>query len=68
MKWIQMINMYIDKIKNDLTNNNWKVIFDVLYQLQESCTLLSSVVEASGLKGRLTDLRYYWIHSFLAGD
>ena len=36
MKWIWTTNMYIDKIKNDLTNNNWKAIFNVLYQLQES--------------------------------
>ena len=28
----------------------------------------SSVVEAGSLKGRLTDLRYRWICSFLTGD
>ena len=31
-------------------------------------TVLSSVVEAGSLKGRLTDLRYRWIRLFLTGD
>ena len=35
-KWIRTTNMYIDKIKNDLTDDNWKAIFDALYRLQES--------------------------------
>ena len=30
--------------------------------------LLSLVVEAGSLKGRLTDLRYHWICLFLTGD
>ena len=30
--------MYIDKIKNDLTDDNWKAIFDALHRLQESRT------------------------------
>ena len=28
--------MYIDKINNDLTNDNWKAIFDALDRLQET--------------------------------
>lgn len=28
--------MYVDKIKNDLTNDNWAAIFDALHQLQET--------------------------------
>ena len=32
-----MMNMYIDKINNDLTDDNWKAIFDALDQLQETC-------------------------------
>ena len=35
-KWVRTTNMYIDKIKNDLTDDNWKAIFDALYRLQES--------------------------------
>ena len=31
-------------------------------------TVSSLVVEAGSLKGRLTDLRYCWICSFLTGD
>ena len=30
--------MYADKIRNDLTNDNWKAIFAVLHQLQETHT------------------------------
>ena len=28
--------MYADKIKNDLTDDNWSAIFNALYRLQES--------------------------------
>jgi len=28
--------MYVDKIKNDLTDDNWRAIFDALHRLQES--------------------------------
>lgn len=28
--------MYIDKIKNDLTSENWTGIFQALYRLEES--------------------------------
>ena len=30
------MNMYIDKINNDLTDDNWKAIFDALDRLQET--------------------------------
>ena len=29
--------MYIKKIKNNLTNDSWMVIFDALHWLQDSC-------------------------------
>ena len=28
--------MYINQIKNDLTDDNWRAIFDALHRLQES--------------------------------
>jgi len=28
--------MYTKQIQNDLTNDNWRAIFDALHQLQES--------------------------------
>ena len=28
--------MYVDKIKNNLTDENWRAIFDALHRLQES--------------------------------
>ncbi|KAF9644188.1 hypothetical protein BDM02DRAFT_3122280 [Thelephora ganbajun] len=28
--------MYLNKIRNNLTDNSWRAIFDVLYQLQET--------------------------------
>ena len=34
--WLRATNMYIDKIKNDLTDDNWMAIFDTLHRLQES--------------------------------
>jgi hypothetical protein len=34
--WLRATNMYVDKIKHDLTNDNWKAIFKALHQLQES--------------------------------
>ena len=36
--WLQAINMHIDKIKNDLTDDDWRAIFDALHRLQESRT------------------------------
>ena len=33
--WLQATNMYLDKIQNDLTADNWKAIFEALGQLQE---------------------------------
>ena len=36
--WLRATNMYIDKIKNNLTDDNWKAIFDALHWLQESHT------------------------------
>jgi len=35
--------MYADKIKNDLTNDNWKAIFNALHWLQESHTYEAQV-------------------------
>jgi len=34
--WLRATNMYIDKITNDLTDDNWKAIFNALHWLQES--------------------------------
>ena len=31
--WLRVTNMYIDKIKNDLNEDNWKAIFDTLHRL-----------------------------------
>ena len=36
--WLQATNRYIDKIKNDLNDDNWRAIFDALRRLQESRT------------------------------
>ena len=35
--WVKMTNMYINKINNDLTDDNWKAIFNALDRLQETC-------------------------------
>ncbi|KAF9645831.1 hypothetical protein BDM02DRAFT_395302 [Thelephora ganbajun] len=34
--WLQATNVYIDKIKNNLTDDNWRAIFDALHRLQET--------------------------------
>ena len=34
--WLRATTMYADKIKNDLTDDNWSTIFNALYWLQES--------------------------------
>jgi len=36
--WLQVTNTYIDKIKNNLNDDNWKAIFNALHRLQESRT------------------------------
>jgi hypothetical protein len=36
LNWLRATNMYLDKIKNDLTDDNWKAIFRALHQLQET--------------------------------
>jgi hypothetical protein len=35
-KWLQTTDLYIDKIKNDLTSENWTAIFQALYRLEET--------------------------------
>lgn len=34
--WLRATNMYVDKIKKDLTDDNWRAIFDALDRLQET--------------------------------
>ena len=34
-KWLTTTNMYLDKIQNDLTGDNWTSIFRSLHCLQE---------------------------------
>lgn len=34
--WLPTTNMYIDKIQNDLSSDNWTAIFQGLHRLQES--------------------------------
>ena len=36
--WLQVTKWYVDKITSSLNNDNWKVIFGALHQLQESHT------------------------------
>ena len=36
-KWLTTTDMYLDKIQNDLTSDNWTAIFQGLHRLQESC-------------------------------
>ena len=36
--WLLTTNMYVDKIKNDLTGDNWTRIFHALHHLEESDT------------------------------
>ena len=35
-KWLPVTNLYIDKIENDLTSDNWTAIFRALHDLQEA--------------------------------
>jgi hypothetical protein len=35
-KWLPTTDLYLDKIQNDLTSENWTAIFEVLHNLQES--------------------------------
>lgn len=35
-KWLPTTELYIDKIKNDLTSDNWTAIFQALRHLEES--------------------------------
>lgn len=35
-KWLSTTNLYLDKIKNDLTSENWTGIFQALTRLQET--------------------------------
>lgn len=35
-KWHATTNLYIDKIQNDLTDDNWTAIFQALHRLQDS--------------------------------
>lgn len=35
-KWLATTDLYLDKIQNDLTSDNWTAIFEGLYQLQEA--------------------------------
>jgi len=37
-KWLATTNLYLDKIQNDLTSDNWTAIFRGLHRLQDSCT------------------------------
>jgi hypothetical protein len=37
-KWLQTTELYIDKIKNDLTSDNWTAIFQALHHLEETRT------------------------------
>jgi hypothetical protein len=35
-KWFSTTEMYLDKIKNDLTSDNWTSIFQALHRLHEA--------------------------------
>ena len=35
-KWLSTAEIYLDKIKNDLTSDNWMSIFQALHRLEES--------------------------------
>jgi len=35
-KWLPKMEMYVDKIQNDLTSDNWTTIFQALHRLEES--------------------------------
>jgi hypothetical protein len=36
-KWLQTTDLYINKIKNDLTSENWTAIFQALHHLRKLC-------------------------------
>ena len=36
-KWLSTTELYLDKIQNDLSSNNWTAIFRALHRLQELC-------------------------------
>ena len=35
-RWISTTDLYLDKIQNDLSSDNWTAIFQSLHHLQES--------------------------------
>jgi len=35
-KWLTATDLYLDKIQNDLTSDNWTAIFQGLHRLQDS--------------------------------
>jgi len=35
-KWLATTELYLDKIQNDLTSDNWTAIFEALHRLHES--------------------------------
>ena len=35
-KWLATTNLYLDKIQNDLTSDNWTAIFQALHHLEEA--------------------------------
>jgi len=35
-KWLSTTTLYLDKIQNDLSGDNWTAIFQALHRLQES--------------------------------
>jgi hypothetical protein len=35
-KWLSSTELYIDKIENDLTSDNWTTIFQAMHRLGES--------------------------------
>ena len=42
-KWLITTDLYIDKIQNDLTDDNWTQIFQALHCLQDSCAQANKV-------------------------
>ena len=52
--WLRATNLYVDKIKNDLMDDNWGVIFNTLDRLKETRTQeaqvnAGAVSEVSGI-------------------
>ena len=41
--WLKVTNMYVDKIKNDITEDNWEAIFNALDRLEETCACEAQV-------------------------